>query len=170
MQNIYLFPRQVIFLKKSQQVSTLCTIWVLTFLYVNRYSRIEVPNKVTVREVWAEINGTIEGMDVIAIENEGELYIWSYANTAGYKAGEIVATNISVRAGGKFEPLTAVEQMQLYVTRLIVNGNGYVRTNNLRLNATNVTIDLSGNVQKFYSYPITLCVCVCLCFLCPWIK
>lgn len=97
------------------------------------------------REVWAEINGTIEGMDVIAIENEGELYIWSYANTDGYKEGEIKATNISVRAGGKFEPLMAEEQMNLYVTRLVVNGNGYVRTNNLRLNATNVTIDLSGN-------------------------
>ena len=98
----------------------------------------------TLREVWAEINGTIEGMDVIAIENEGELYIWSYANTNGLKEGEIQATNISVRAGGKFEPLMAEKQMNLYVTRLIVNGNGYVRTNNLKMNATNVTIDLSG--------------------------
>ena len=109
-----------------------------------RYSRIEVPSKVTLREVWAEINGTIEGMNVIAVENDGELYIWSYANSDGYKEGQLVATNISVRAGGKFEPLTAVKQMNLVVTRLVVNGNGYVRTNNLKLNATNVTIDLSG--------------------------
>jgi hypothetical protein len=36
------------------------------------------------REVWAEINGTIIGLDDISVENEGELYIWSYANTEGY--------------------------------------------------------------------------------------
>jgi hypothetical protein len=28
------------------------------------------------REVWAEINGTIIGLDDISVENEGELYIW----------------------------------------------------------------------------------------------
>jgi hypothetical protein len=98
----------------------------------------------TLREVWSEINGTIEGMDVIAIENEGELYIWSYANSDGYEEGQLKATNISIRAGGKFEPLAAVKQMKLNVTRLVINGNGYLRTNNLKLGATNITIDLSG--------------------------
>lgn len=98
----------------------------------------------TLREVWVEINGTIEGMDVINVENDGELYIWSYANTDKYDEGQLLATNISVRAGGKFEPLTAEKQMKLNVTRLVINGNGYVRTNNLQLSATNVTIDLSG--------------------------
>ncbi|WAR26294.1 hypothetical protein MAR_011998 [Mya arenaria] len=119
-----------------------------------RGSRIEVPNKVIIREVWAEINGTIEGMDVITVENRGELYIWSHANSDGYEKGEIKATNISVRAGGKFEPLAAVRKMKLYVTRLVINGNGYVRTNNLQLNATNVTIDLSGEFHAdFTGYP-----------------
>lgn len=98
----------------------------------------------TLREVWVEINGTIEGMDVINVENDGELYIWSYANTDGYNEGQLLATNISVRAGGKFEPLTAEKQLKLNVTRLVINGNGYVRTNNIQLSATNVTIDLSG--------------------------
>jgi len=114
-------------------------------VFVYRYSRIEVPNKLNMREVWAEINGTIEGMDDVTVENEGELYIWAYANSHGYPQGQIKATNISVRAGGKFEPLAVPErQMKLSVTRFVVNGNGYVRTNNLQLNATNVTIDLSG--------------------------
>ncbi|XP_060557569.1 uncharacterized protein LOC132717977, partial [Ruditapes philippinarum] len=126
-------------------------VYLPTNLAAYRYSRIEVPSKVTLREVWAEINGTIEGMNVIAVENEGELYIWSYANSDGYKEGQLVATNISVRAGGKFEPLTAVEQMNLIVTRLVVNGNGYVRTNSLKLNATNVTIDLSGDFHADYT-------------------
>ena len=107
-----------------------------------------MPNRVTLREVWAEVNGTIEGMDDITIENEGRLYIWSYANSDGYDEGVVVATNISVKAGGRFEPLAAEKQMYLQVVRLIVNGNGEVRTNNLRLNATNVTVDLSGKYSR----------------------
>ncbi|KAL4226615.1 hypothetical protein ACF0H5_014598 [Mactra antiquata] len=119
-----------------------------------RYSRIEVPAKVTLRDVWVEINGTIEGMDVVTIENEGGLYIWSYANTDGYNEGQIIATNITVRAGGIFEPLAAEKVMKLNVTRLIVNGNGYVRGNHLELGATNVTIDLSGEFHADYTgYP-----------------
>jgi hypothetical protein len=35
------------------------------------------------REVWAEINGTIIGLDDISVENEGELYIWSYGKIYG---------------------------------------------------------------------------------------
>lgn len=106
----------------------------------------------TLREVWAEINATIEGMDVIAVENEGELYLWSYANTDGQDEGVITATNISIRAGGKFEPLSAEKQMNLIVARLVINGNGYVRTNSLKLNATNVTIDLSGRYLCLLQY------------------
>ena len=83
-------------------------------------------------------------MDEITVENGGELYVWSYARTEGYPVGEIHCTNISIRAGGKFEPLTAIEQIKLVVTRVVVNGNGYFRTNSLYLDAVNVTIDLSG--------------------------
>ena len=97
------------------------------------------------REVWAEINGTIIGLDDMSVENKGELYIWSYANTEGLPEGSLRLTNISVRAGGKFEPLTAEKVININVTRVIVNGNGYVRTNYLELHAINVTIDLSGN-------------------------
>jgi len=122
-----------------------------------RHSRIEVPNKVILREVWAEINGTIEGMDDITVENKGELYIWAYANSDTYNQGEIKATNISVRAGGKFEPLAVPErQMKVFVKRLVINGNGYVRTNNLQLNATNVTIDLSGKYFSCKLEPFTI--------------
>ena len=101
------------------------------------------------REVWAEINGTIIGLDDISVENEGELYIWSYANTEGHDEGTLKLTNISVRAGGKFEPLTAVKVMTINVTRVLVNGNGYVRTNHLQLHSINVTIDLSGKTCLF---------------------
>jgi hypothetical protein len=49
---------------------------VLTFyILYNRYSFIEIPERIAMREVWAEINGTIIGLDDISVENEGELYI-----------------------------------------------------------------------------------------------
>lgn len=46
-----------------------------------------MPNQVAVRGVWVEINGTVEGAQDLAIENEGEVLIWSYANTLGDPVG-----------------------------------------------------------------------------------
>lgn len=146
------------------QVGHLCTVdtfLLLTFISMNnsselitklslylyalyRYSFLEIPERIAMREVWAEINGTIIGLDDISVENEGELYIWSYANTEGLPEGSLQLTNISVKAGGKFEPLTAEKVINITVIRVLVNGNGYVRTNHLKLHAVNVTIDLSG--------------------------
>ena len=111
----------------------------------------ELPTRVTIRDVWLALNCTLTGMDEIAVENNGELYIWSYANTAGQPRGVIVATNITVRAGGKFEPLAADKTLQINVTNLIVNGNGYLRTNDLVVYAYQLTIDLSGNFKQFLS-------------------
>ena len=112
--------------------------------FSSRGSHIKLPDRVTLRDVWAELNATLSGFDDITVENDGRLFIWSFARSNGKPAGEIHCTNISVRAGGKFEPLTAVDQMKLVVTRLVVNGKGYVRTNKLYVKAVNVTVDLSG--------------------------
>ena len=120
-------------------------IFVLNFS--SRGSHILIPDRVTLRDVWVELNATIIGMDEITVENGGRLYVWSYARTHGKPVGEIHCTNISVRAGGKFEPLTAEHQMKLVVIRIVINGNGYMRTNSLHLKAVNVTVDLSGNTH-----------------------
>lgn len=104
------------------------------------------------RDVWAELNATLIGIDEVVVENNGELYIWSYANTIGFPEGTINVTNITIRAGGKFEPLTAEKRMRLEAVRVIVNGKGYLRTNNLELHSTNVTIDLSGQELFFHSF------------------
>ena len=108
----------------------------------------ELPNRLTLREVFMEINGTIEGAADIAVENEGELYLWSFANTANDPQGVFRAINMSVRAGGKFEPLTAegAPRLALHVQRMEVNAHGYVRANNLLMTTQNLTIDLSGKV------------------------
>ncbi|XP_076091252.1 uncharacterized protein LOC143063127 [Mytilus galloprovincialis] len=126
-----------------------------TYMPINimcyRYSFLEIPERIAMREVWAEINGTIIGLDDISVENEGELYIWSYANTEGLSEGSLQLTNISVKAGGKFEPLTAEKVINITVVRVLVNGNGYVRTNHLKLHAVNVTIDLSGDFHADFT-------------------
>lgn len=111
-----------------------------------RYSFIEIPQRITMREVWAELNGTIIGLEDISVENGGKLYIWSYANTEGSPEGTLQLPNIAVKAGGKFEPLTTANNivMKINVTTITINGNGYVRTNHLELYAVNCTIDLSG--------------------------
>jgi len=96
-----------------------------------------------------EQNGTVEGASDLAIEENGTLYLWSYARTSGDPEGVFRATNISVRPGGMFVPLTVdgAAKMVLILTRFTVNGFGYVRTNDLAITAENVTIDLSGNVN-----------------------
>ena len=75
-----------------------------------------------------EVNGTIEGANDMTMEDEGELYIWSYANTDGDPAGVIALENFTVRAGGKFEALSAdgsPNKMRIETTRFTVNGYGY---------------------------------------------
>ena len=96
-----------------------------------------------------EVNGTVEGAQDIAIEDEGELYIWSHANSHGHSQGVIQAINISVRAGGKFEPLTAHDgpRMELRTTRLTVNGFGYIRVNDIHIRTGNLTVDVGGELM-----------------------
>ena len=98
------------------------------------------------REVFWENNATISGVDEFVIENEGKLYMWSYGRTVGQAEGQYSLTNVTVKAGGRGEFLMAVDGpvVELNVTRLTINGKGALRTNYLRLDAVNVTVDLSG--------------------------
>ena len=92
-------------------------------------------------------NGTVEGASDLAIEDKAVLYLWSHARTAGDPEGVFRAVNISVRPGGKFEPITVdgAAKMVLKLTRFTVNAFGYVYTNDLSITAENFTIDLAGN-------------------------
>ena len=80
-----------------------------------------------------ELNGSTEGAADIAVENEGELYLWSFASTTKDPQGVSRAISVSVRAGGKFEPLTAegAPRLALHLQRMEVNTHGYVHSNNL---------------------------------------
>ena len=118
-------------------------IWRPVFFF-DRGSYANLPNRIVMRDTWMELNGTFTELGELTVENGGKLYIWSLANTKGKPVGEIHCINITVKAGGKFEPLTAVDQMKLVATRVEVKGYGYMRTNNLHLKTVNLTIDQSG--------------------------
>ena len=85
----------------------------------------------------------------MTVEDRGELYVWSYAHTDGDTVGTMKLENITIRAGGKFEALTADGSgynMMIQTTMFTVNGHGYFRTNELHLTTENLTVDLSGMV------------------------
>ena len=119
-----------------------------TILFVlNRHSKVIVPRgHVVMREVFWENNGTVSGVDEFTVENEAQLYMWSHGQTVGRPTGQYALTNVSIKAGGRAEFLTADlgPVVELIVTRLTINGKGVVRTNHLRLTAVNVSVDLSG--------------------------
>lgn len=101
------------------------------------------------REVFVENNGTIFNVEEITVENKAGLYLWSYGRTEGNPEGHYTLTNLSIKAGGHAEALTADlgPMIQLVLTRLTINGNGDLRTNRLKLNAVNITVDLSGETK-----------------------
>ena len=142
-------PRTIFVQISSTIIEKSINIFLIYFCL--RGSRTEVPERVTLREVWMEQNGTVEGASDLAIEYNGALYLWSHARTSGYPEGVFRATNISVRPGGTFVPLTVdgAAKMVLKLTRFTVNGFGNVRTNDLTITTENFTIDLSGNVNIY---------------------
>lgn len=102
------------------------------------------------REVYFDNNGTIFGVDEFTIENEARLYLWSHGCTRGLSEGQYAVINITIKAGGKAELLSAEtgQAFNLFVSSLTINGNGALRTNRLKLTAINVTVDLSGKNLK----------------------
>ena len=123
------------------------SLYVPILLVLHRDSKVIVPRgHVVMREVFWENNGTVSGVDEFTVENQARLYMWSHGRTVGRPNGQYALTNVSVKAGGRAEFLTADSGpvVELMVTRLIINGKGVVRTNHLRLTAVNVSVDLSG--------------------------
>jgi hypothetical protein len=50
-------------------ITSFCRRLLTFYILYNRYSFIEIPERIAMREVWAEINGTIIGLDDISVEN-----------------------------------------------------------------------------------------------------
>ena len=118
-----------------------------TFVY--RDGAIEVPSRLSLREVWMEVNGTLSDAHDYVVDRSGELYLWSAAHSKGHSEGVFLFGNISVRSRGRLY-LTSMPQRDrivLNTTRFVVNAGGGVYTNNLHVLAVNATIDVAGNVE-----------------------
>ncbi|CAH1775844.1 unnamed protein product, partial [Owenia fusiformis] len=113
----------------------------------------KMPVRITLRDVWMENNGTIKQVEDIGIENGGKMHLWSLGHKEGEPNGAYRFENISIRAGGLFEPLTAdgASRMALNMTRLTVNGRGVMRCNDIHMEMENMTVDLSGEVHADFT-------------------
>ncbi|XP_077861760.1 LOW QUALITY PROTEIN: uncharacterized protein LOC100369350 [Saccoglossus kowalevskii] len=105
------------------------------------------------RDVWMECNGTLANVADLTVETGGFLYLWSYGSTYNQLDGVYEFGNVTIRADGKFELLTVANysRMSLGVTLLDVKAGGYVRTNDMKLTAVNVTIDVAGDMHSDWS-------------------
>lgn len=127
--------------------------------HVYRNGSIEVPSRLSLREVWMEVNGTLSEAHDYVIDRSGELYLWSAAHSKDEKAGVFVFGNISVRSRGRLylSSQPQGDQIILNTTRFVVNAGGVVKANNLLVSAVNATVDVGGNVGWKLLYQ-TLCV------------
>lgn len=117
--------------------------------HVYRNGSIEVPSRLSLREVWMEVNGTLSEAGDYVIDRNGELYLWSAAHSKDEREGVFEFGNISVRSRGQLyltsEPPDS--QIVLNATRFVVNAGGVVKANNLLVSAVNATVDVGGNID-----------------------
>lgn len=80
------------------------------------------------------------------MDSGGSLSMWSEGNSADHPVGTFKLTDITVRANGEVVWWTSAEfpEMTVLLRDLKINAGGEVITNQLILEAENVTIDTSG--------------------------
>ena len=111
---------------------------------------LEIPKKLYLRNVWMEVNGTISDSMEYVIDQKGSLSVWSTGHTFGYPKGFYHFFNLTVRSQGLLYA-TATDlksQVTVNATRAIVNAGGVISGNRLRIESTNLTVDMAGNVHK----------------------
>ena len=107
---------------------------------------LQVPPRLSLREVYMEVNGSLADSHDYVIDRDGQLYLWSGGNSIGEELGHFRFINISVRSRGLLYTTTLQKQgrVTLNVTRMVVNAGGRVSGNDLKIIAVNSTIDVAG--------------------------
>ena len=110
--------------------------------------RLALPTRLSLREVYMEVNGSLAESHDYVIDRRGQLFLWSEGNSVGEEQGVFQFINISVRSGGLLYTTTLPRQNQVTInlTRLSVNAGGRVSGNSLGIVAVNITIDVEGKV------------------------
>ena len=122
-----------------------------TFVYPN--GSLFLPKRVSLREVWMYVNGSVSDSEEYAIDRDGQLHLWSGGNSEGEPEGTFVFVNITIRARGRLIATTLAGhgKMAVHCRRMVVNAGGKFISNDVHLTAVNITIDAAG---KFLGYSL----------------
>ena len=115
-----------------------------------------LPKRVSLREVWMYVNGSLSDSEEYVIDRDGELHLWSGGNSEGEKEGMFVFVNVTVRARGRLYATTLPGHGKMHVksSRTVINAGGKVISNDFHLTAVNLTIDAAGKyfiIQFLYT-------------------
>lgn len=108
---------------------------------------LEIPSKLYLRNVWMEVNGTISDSLEYTIDQKGSLSVWSTGHTANYPKGFYHFHNLTVRSQGLLYATATDRNTEVTVnaTLTVVNAGGVISGNRLRVESTNLTVDMAGN-------------------------
>jgi len=102
-----------------------------------------------------EINGTLSHADDYTIDRNGELYLWSKGNSVNKQTGTFRFINITIRSRGKLETIGLpgnLHTVTIDVDKLIINGGGTLLCNDLKISASEITVDVAGLYHAFNLY------------------
>ena len=115
-----------------------------TLVYFN--ATLEVPRRLSLREVYMEINGTLADSDDYTIDRDGKLFLWSGGQSLGEKKGHFRFINMSIKSLGLLHT-TKIQghgPVSLHTTRFVVNAGGLASVDDFFLYSVNATIDVAG--------------------------
>ena len=118
---------------------------------------LEIPAKLYLRNVWMEVNGTISDSVEYTIDQKGSLSVWSTGHTANYPKGFFHFHNLTVRSQGLLYA-TATNgntEVTINATRTVVNAGGVISGNRLKIESTNLTVDMAGiTIHSMFSFSL----------------
>lgn len=125
------------------------------------HGTLEIPKKLYLRDVWMEVNGTISDSEEYTIDRKGSLSVWSTGRTRNYPQGFYHFVNLTVRSQGLLYTtrVNSGERMIVNASSIIINAGGVISGNGLKIESTNVTVDMAGKTIIFILYvnPELLC-------------
>ena len=109
-----------------------------------------LPKRVSLREVWMYVNGSLSDSEEYVIDRHGQLHLWSGGNSQGEQEGTFLFVNVTVKARGRLYATTLPGhgKMNVKSTRMIINAGGKVISNEVHLTGVNLTVDAAGMISN----------------------
>lgn len=119
-----------------------------TFVYPR--GSLFLPKRVSLREVWMYVNGSLSDSKEYVVDKDGQLHLWSGGNSEGEPEGTFVFGNISIYARGRLTATTLFGhgKMAVQCIKMVINAGGKFISNDVHFSATNITVDAAGKIKK----------------------